>query len=67
MTKLEELKAEEGKLWKVQQDSRQVYETANVAWNTLYREIMALEAKEKLRAEILAELAVEKEQNENAH
>jgi hypothetical protein len=66
MTKLEELKAEEKKLWTVQQDTKQVYETANVAWNIVYREIQAIEAREKLRGEIMAEMAKEKEQNGNA-
>lgn len=61
MKTLDELKAEEGRLWIIHQEAKKVYDAANNAWNIVYREVQAIEAKKELRAEIMAEIAAKKD------
>lgn len=61
MSKLEELQAEEQKLWKAWKDAEAQSLPARDAWCKAHREIQDFQLREQVRAELLAEQAGKKE------
>jgi hypothetical protein len=60
MTELETLRAEEDRLHLIWSQARAAYDKAVDDWTTVIHRIQTIETMEKIRAEILAEMAAVK-------
>jgi hypothetical protein len=56
---IEELTAEDNRLWAIVKETQAANEKASDAWLTVHQQLEHIKAKEKLRAELLAEMEAE--------